>query len=294
MTIQSFISMKRQTTAHGHHDHDDEHDPEWATAAAGTPARPLQHTLQTHLNWLGLPATIVLLLLLWQALVLAFDYETFILPAPAAVVERFWTALESGLLWEHTRATFISAVGGFGVALLVSMVLGYILAHISWLERATAPVLAASAAMPIIAITPLIILWFGAGLTSRILIAALTAFFPILMNTIIALRGVPRELREMAMISGANRWQMLGAVELPLALPVFFTGVRIGLSRATIGAVVGEFVAGRYGLGALINIARSLFDTPLIFVALVMLSVMTMSFYLVASVLERLLVRWEA
>jgi NitT/TauT family transport system permease protein len=116
---------------------------------------------------------------------------------------------------------------------------------------------------------------------------------PILISTVVALRGIPRELREMALISGANRWQMLRYVEAPLSLTVVFAGVRTGLALATTGAVVGEFVAGREGLGALINIARGLFDTPLIFVALLTLATITLGFYTAATLLERLLVRWE-
>jgi NitT/TauT family transport system permease protein len=281
--MQPVLSLKR------HHPV----DAETSTNTNTSHHRRRQQAL-AQLDWLGLPLALMLLVVVWQAAVSIFDYETFILPAPALVLERFVTTASSGLLWEHTAATMQSAVGGFALALVLSVVFGYILAHIRWLERATAPVLAASVTMPIIALAPLIMLWFGVGMTARILIAALTAFFPIIMNTIIALRSVPTELREMAMISGANRWQVLSFVELPLALPVFFTGVRIGLSRATIGAVVGEFVAGRYGLGALINIARNLFDTPLIFVALLTLAAMALSFYMLAYLLERTLIRWEA
>lgn len=154
--------------------------------------------------------------------------------------------------------------------------------------------LAASQAIPVVAVAPLIILWFGAGLTSKILVAALITFLPILINTIVAIRSIPRELIEMAHISGANRRQLLRYVEVPLALPVLFGGVRTGLALATTGAVVGEFVAGRTGLGALINIARGLFDTPLIFVALTTLALITLTLYVLAGLLERLLVRWEA
>ena len=114
-----------------------------------------------------------------------------------------------------------------------------------------------------------------------------------LISTIIALRTIPRELREMAAISGANQWQILFQVEFPLALPVLLGGVRTSLSLATTGAVVGEFVAGREGLGALINIARGLFDTPLIFVALIMLAAITLLLYLCSCLLEKLLIRWE-
>jgi NitT/TauT family transport system permease protein len=245
------------------------------------------------LRWAGLPLVIVGILLFWQALVTLGGYRPFILPGPGLVAERFVATAQSGILWRHTSATLTAALGGFTIALGFGLLLGYILAHLPWLERSLAPVLAASQAIPIIALAPLIILWFGPGLTSKLLIAALITFLPILLATVVALRGIPRELREMALISGASRWQMLRYVEAPLSVPVLFGGLRTGLALATTGAVVGEFVAGREGLGALINIARGLFDTPLIFVALLTLAAITLGLYLVATLLERALMRWE-
>jgi NitT/TauT family transport system permease protein len=250
--------------------------------------RPLK-----SLRWAGLPVSILALLALWQLIVVAGSYRAFILPSPALVAQRFVQAAASGVLWQHTSATLVEAMGGFAIALVVGLAIGYVLAQLPWLERALAPILAASQAIPVIAIAPLIILWFGPGLRSKLLIAALITFLPILINTVVALRGIPRELREMALISGASPWQMLRFVEAPLSLPVLFGGVRAGLALATTGAVVGEFVAGREGLGALINIARGLFDTPLIFVALLTLAAITLGFYLVANLAERLLVTWE-
>nr|WP_044199301.1 ABC transporter permease [Oscillochloris trichoides] len=255
-------------------------------------ARPLRRRFDLH--WLGLPVALLGLLVLWQAVVSWGNYRAFILPAPSQVWDRFVATAMSGLLWRHTSATLVEALGGFSIALMLGLSLGYVLAHIPWLERAISPILAASQAVPVVAIAPLIILWFGPGLQSKLLIAALITFLPILLSTVIALRSIAPELREMALISGASRWQMLRYVESALALPVLFGGVRTGLALATTGAVVGEFVAGREGLGALINIARGLFDTPLIFVALLTLATMTLLFYLLATLLERLLVRWEA
>lgn len=243
--------------------------------------------------WLGLPLGLLLLLAGWHLLVVVGGYQPFTLPGPGLVAARFVTALGSGLLLAHTAVTLLEALAGFGLALLVSLVLGYMLAHTPWLERAVAPLLAAVQAVPIVAVAPLMILWFGTGLQAKILVAALITFFPMLLSTIAALRSVPRELREMALISGADRWQMLRYVEAPLALPVLFAGVRTGLALATTGAVVGEFVAGRDGLGALINIARGIFDTPLIFVALLMLAGITLTLYVLVTLLERALVRWE-
>lgn len=262
-----------------------------AQGAERAPAAPQR---RPDLHWAGLPVAVLTILALWQGLAALGGYRSFILPAPAVVWERFVAAAQSGILWQHTRATLIEALGGFALALALGLLIGYVLAHIPWLERALAPLLAASQAIPVVAVAPLIILWTGPGLRSKLLIAALITFLPIVLSTVVALRAIPRELREMAMISGATRWQMLRYVETPLSLPILFGGVRTGLALATTGAVVGEFVAGRDGLGAMINIARGLFDTPLIFVALIVLAAITLGLYLLATGLERLLVRWEA
>jgi NitT/TauT family transport system permease protein len=265
-----------------------------ALPAGSHPATRRQQNRLLQLQWVGLPLALALVLLGWQALVTVGGYQTFTLPAPGLVAARFGEALTSGLLWTHTSATLGAALSGFALALSVSLVLGYVLARATWLERAVAPLLAALQAVPIIAVAPLIILWFDTGLQSKMLVAALITFFPMLLSIIAALRSIPRELREMALISGASRWEMLRYVELPLSLPVFFAGVRTGLSLATTGAVVGEFVSGRYGLGALINIARGRFDTPLIFVSLLALAGITLLMYVLVSWLERTLVDWEA
>jgi NitT/TauT family transport system permease protein len=241
----------------------------------------------------GLFISLTLLLLIWKLVVVLYGYAAFILPAPEVVLQRLIDELLNGTLRHHVATTLIEAVSGFGLALTISMVLGYLLAHAPRIERILAPQIAATQAIPAVAIAPLIILWVGSDIKARILVAMLVTFFPILSSTIVALRGVSRELLEMARISGATRWQVLWHVELPLALPGIFGGVKAGLALATTGAVVGEFVGGRDGLGALINIARGLFDTPLMFAALAMLAALTLGFYLAASLLERFLMRWD-
>jgi NitT/TauT family transport system permease protein len=259
-------------------------------AKSRAPAEPRRRAFPA---WGGLAITLAVLVALWKLVVLVRDYPAFVLPAPEVVLGRLIDELAGGTLRHHAGITLVEALSGFGIALAFSLALGYVLAHAPRLERVLAPQIAATQAIPIVAVAPLIILWVGADLRARILVAALVTFFPILSSTIVALRSVPRELLEMARISGATRWQALSIVELPLALPGIFGGVKAGLALATTGAVVGEFVGGRDGLGALINIARGLFDTPLMFAALALLAAITLTLYLLAIGAERVLVRWE-
>ncbi|MGQ9826304.1 MAG: ABC transporter permease [Roseiflexus sp.] len=245
-------------------------------------------------TWLSLTISLALILFTWQAVVIVNDYPPFILPAPTLVIQRLATELAGETLQRHITITLSAALSGFGIALALSLSLGYLLARMRTFDRVLTPLLAASQAVPIVAVAPLIVLWVGVGLESRILVATLVTFFPILSATIVAFRSVPRELIDMARISGATRWHLLRYIELPLALPGIFGGVKAGLALATTGAVVGEFIGGRDGLGALINIARGLFDTPLMFVALTVLAGVTLLLFLIALVIERVLITWEA
>lgn len=234
------------------------------------------------------------LLALWRAAVALGDYPPFILPAPELVAARWFRELAGGELLRHAGYTLAEALGGFSLALLAGGLLGYLLAQAPRLERIVAPQIALVQAIPVVAVAPLIILWLGVTLQAKILVAALVTFFPILSSVIVALRGVPREVREEAMISGASRWELLRHVELPLALPGIFGGIKTSLALATTGAVVAEFIGGRDGLGALITIARGMFDTPLLFAALLTLALITLCLYLAAMLLERRLVDWES
>jgi NitT/TauT family transport system permease protein len=231
-------------------------------------------------------------LIIWKLVVVAGDYPPFVLPAPERVAARSAAALADGTWWRHTQVTLVESLLGFGLGFAVATALGYGLVQVPFLERLLAPYIAASQALPVIAIAPLLLLWFGFGLLPKVLVAALVVFFPILVNTVAGLRGIDPALREMALISGANRAQLLALVELPLSLPTLLSGVKIGFTLAVTGATVAEFMGADRGLGLLLNVSKGLFDTPLLFVALVTLVGMAMAAYGAVSLLERLLVRW--
>ncbi len=237
-------------------------------------------------RWVWPPVSLALALLLWAAVVRLGQYPEYLLPSPARVAERFVTAISDGTWWRHTRVTLLESLLGFGLGFGVAVPLGWALARSRPLERALSPYLAASQSMPVIAIAPLVVLWFGYGLFPKVLICVLVVFFPILVNTLVGIRNVPRDLMEVAQVFGANRWQMLRLVELPLALPVLLGGVRLGLTLSITGAVVAEFIGADVGLGALLNISRGMFDTPLTFVALVTLMAIASLLYAAATALD--------
>ncbi len=234
-------------------------------------------------------AVLFLAVLLWDAVVRLAGYPDFILPSPGSVLARFTAYAGTGRLWPHVAMTLQEVFLGFGLAFCLASLLGYFIAHSPFLERAVLPLVVIFQALPIVALAPLVILWFGFGLTAKIIVCSLIAFFPMLVSTVVGLRGIDRRLVEVALIFGADRWQMLGLVEVPLALPVLLGGVKVGLPLAVTGAVVGEFVSADQGLGYLINLGRGLFDTPLMFVSLFLLAAIALGLYGGVTLLEHAL-----
>jgi NitT/TauT family transport system permease protein len=227
----------------------------------------------------------------WQLVVVIGGYPEYILPSPAAVAERAVEAIQNGTLQPHVAATLEESVVGFVVGATLAVVVGIMLAKSLTAERVLSPYLVAAQAVPILALAPLIDIWFGGGLTARVVICALIVFFPIAIATMVGIRGTDPLLVEMARASGARTWQVTRLLELPSALPVLFGGLRVGVTLAVIGAVVAEWAGASIGLGVLINIAdQGLFDTPLMFVALGTLALLGLTFYGVVILAEHLLV----
>ncbi len=205
-----------------------------------------------------------------------------------------WLALyNNGLLWHHASTTLLEGLLGFGLAFVIGVGLGYPLARSRVLGGVLAPYVAASQAVPVVALAPLLVLWFGLGLLPKVLICALIVFFPILVNTAVGLRTIDRSLIEAAQSMGANAVQTLWYVEIPLALRTLLGGVKMGLTLAMTGAVVGEFVAASAGLGYLMTLARSNYDSPMLYAALLTLAGLAVLGYAAVTVLEDLLIDWE-
>ena len=240
-----------------------------------------------------IPASIIGAVLLWQLVVFWGDFPSFILPAPLVVAERLFQVIMDGSLLNHTMVTLGEVLVGLFIGLGTAVIMGYWLAKFGWLERILAPYIVASQSVPVVAIAPLLVIWLGPGVLSKILVTALIVFFPILVNVIVGVRTVSPDLYDLMRSFQANRWQILRYLEIPAAMPVFLGGLRIGATLAVIGAVVGEFVGADRGLGFLINVGRGLYDTSLVFVAIFTLVTMALTLYAIVSLLERKLLAWQ-
>ena len=242
-----------------------------------------------------LPGILSLLagLLAWWLTTRTAELPAFILPSPQAVWIRFATALADGSLAFHTGGTLTEILLGLSLGVGLATIVGYAVAKSRALERLLSPYLVASQAIPLVAIAPLLVIWFGPGMFSKILICGMIVFFPVLVNTIVGVRAVPLALHDLMQSLHARREQVLLKLEIPAALPVFLGGLRIGATLSVIGAVVGELVGSDRGLGFLINVGRGQYDTALVFVAVFVLIGMALCLYGIVAWLESRTLLWQ-
>jgi NitT/TauT family transport system permease protein len=237
--------------------------------------------------------SLLILLAVWQLLFALLKLPAFILPSPKMVWDKFMIILLDGTWWHHLSWTLLEIILGLLIGSLAAMLIGYGLSKVPALERLMAPFLVGSSSLPMVAVAPLLVIWFGAGLGSKVLICALTVFFPVLVNVLVGLRETPRELHELMRSLNASPWQRLSLLEFPAALPVLLGGLRVGTTLSVIGAIVGELVSSDRGLGFLINVGRGQFDTALVFVAVLSLIFMASVLYYGVLLLERRALAWQ-
>jgi NitT/TauT family transport system permease protein len=262
------------------------------------PTVPERHTrllswVRTNIQYILIPFVLGLVVLLWQTIITVNHYPTFILPTPARVASSWIENWTNGTLPRHLGITLFEVALGFALAFSFATVVGYALAKSPLLEKIVSPYLVASQAIPIVALGPLIVIWINTGPAQNALIAAIISFFPMLVNTIVGVRGVREEYRDLMRSYSANGWQVFSKLEVPAALPVFFGGVRVGVTVSVIGVVVVELLWADRGLGFLLNFARGALDTPLLFATVLTLSAMALALYLLVVVLERVTIQWR-
>ena len=243
-------------------------------------------------RWLGL-ISIIAGVLGWHLVTIFSGIPNFILPSPLSVWMRFLRAISDGSLIYHTGITLLEIVLGLLAGTLIATFVGYALAKSRSLERVVSPYIIASQAIPIVAIAPLLVIWLGDGILSKVVICALIVFFPVLVNTIVGVRAVPHPLYDLMNSLHASRSQILWKVEVPASLPVFLGGLRVGATLSVIGAIVGELVDAEEGLGFLLQLGDFQYDTPMVFVAVFMLILLALLLYGIVTLLEKRFLKWQ-
>jgi putative riboflavin transport system permease protein len=240
---------------------------------------------------LSVVGALVVFVLVWQVVVVVSGFPPYILPTPAEVAARLVSAWSQGIIQPHLRTTLVEVALGFTVGAGTAVVIGYALARSALVERLLSPYLVAAQATPILALSPLIALWFGPGLLGKVVICSLIVFFPVAVATMVGIRSVDAGLLELGRSLRASPRQILTTLEIPAALPSILGGMRVGVTLAVVGAIVGEWAGAERGLGVLINLARgSLFDIPLMFATLLTIALVGIVLYLVVVLVERRLV----
>lgn len=253
---------------------------------AGVQARRRQRVRRDRIGSLAYPvAMMVALLAVWEAAARLLSIPPYLLPAPSAIILSMDS--NSAVLIKESIGTTLEILLGFALSVAVGIPLA--LAIYLWrpFARAVYPVLVSSQAVPKVAVAPLFLVWFGFGLLPKVLIAFLIAFFPVVINTAMGLAALEREKIYLAQSMGLGPIATFFKIQLPNAMPSIFAGLKISITFAVVGAVVGEFVGGQGGLGYLLLIANGNMDTALLFAGIVALTVLGVVLFLLIGVLER-------
>ena len=239
--------------------------------------------------------SMLLVFTLWQILVwmTGESARRFLVPTPAEVLARLGRLLSDGRIVYHMGVTLIEMVLGLSLGTSVALLLGYGVVHSQIIAYLLEPVIVISQAVPTVALAPLLTVWFGPGLASKVVVCALIVFFPILVNVTTGLRSIDPRLRDLFRLLQADRRQVLLQLEIPAALPSFLTGLKVGGTLAATGAVVGEFVASSRGLGYLVKQGQNLYDLPLMFVAIAVMMSLAVAVYSLLALIEHTVLRWQ-
>ena len=242
-----------------------------------------------------IPLAVALFVILiggWELLVRMLEVPRIIVPTPSAVFLSLVESLQSPSFLHHFWITFFETIAGFVLGASVGLLLGGIIGQFPLLEKTLYPYVVAFQTVPKVAIAPIIVIWFGYGVTSKVVITATIAFFPVLANTIVGLRATPADQLELLLAFTANRWQVFWKVKVYQALPYIFVGLDVAIVLSIIGAIVGEFVGSQAGLGYLIMQSNFSMDMARTFAILVVLSLMGMALHAAMQAVQRRVVFW--
>lgn len=236
--------------------------------------------------------TLAVLLVAWEACVRLLGIRDFLLPAPSKIIGQFLA--QPGYLLRETLDTLLTTMYGFVLAVVLGVAAAIGIVYSRFLDRTLYSLLVALNAVPKVALAPLFVIWMGTGALPKVAIAMLIAIFPILIDCVLGLRSTDPDMLDMARVNKATRGRILWKIRFPNALPSLFAGMKVGVSFALVGTIVGEFVAGESGLGHVILVAQGSFDTSTVFVALALLCVLGVMLFKGIELAEERLLGWHA
>lgn len=241
------------------------------------------------------PSVILIFFLVWQISVMIFNVREFILPSPLSALEHlFLPQPDANYNWSvHIRATIYAVLISFAATSCIGIAFAVTMAWSKLINDMMLPLFIFINSLPIIAVAPIILLWFGYGIFTNVLIAFLVSFFPIVINTARGLNEVEEELLDLVRYLHASKWQVFRKIQFPNALPYIFTGLKICSTMCVVGAIVGEFIASDSGLGYIIINSQFTMDTPPIFASLILVSLIGVGLFGLVSGFEKILMPWH-
>ncbi len=242
-------------------------------------------------QWMPPLLLILVLLVGWEIAGATGYLPKYIAPAPTLILERM--VEDYPILWDHTLRTLEEVLIGYGIGITLGFLIGLAIVYSPVMERALYPLVIASQTIPHIALAPVLILWFGFGMTSKVIIVTQVTFFPIVIATVDGMRSIDPELLLFARSLSASGWQVFRKIRLPASLPYFFTGIRVSAPYAIIAAIIGEWIGANRGLGALMLRAQHMLKTDLMFATVVVMSLVGIVMFLGAGLLQRIFIPWH-
>ena len=233
----------------------------------------------SHIIYLALPAVIIcFLLIIWELALQAFHVPKWLLPAPSEISRELF--IERQMIAAHALVTLYEIIAGFAIAIIVGVVLALSIAYSRFI---------ASQAIPIIAIAPLLLIWIGYGISPKIIVVGLVAFFPIVVNMVDGLKNIDDDMVSMIRTFGASKWQIFWKIQIPSSIPNLFSGIKIAAAVSVIGAVIGEWVGSSQGLGYLMTRSIPQFETERVFASIFILALMGIMLFFLVFLAERIL-----
>lgn len=247
-------------------------------------------------RWITAPALrpfvmLLMLVVLWDVAIRVFDIKPYLIPPPWAVAKQLVN--EWPMLWREMLPTLYATLGGFVASAIIGVPIAMWIASSRLIESFVYPLLVFSQSIPKVAIAPLFVVWFGFGIVPKVIAAFLLGFFPVVVATVQGFKSVESDVIDLARSMGANPLKIFLKFRLPTALPAIFSGLKVSVTLAVVGAVVGEFVGSNSGLGYVLQKANGTFDLPLMFAALVVLSMIGVLLFLALELIERWLMPWH-